>query len=365
MSLSFCSMFPFNKDTGHSVTLPASPEQGLQASASLLQAPPLNASSSFGMPFLTTQAGKQESVAAVSPFSFPLAAPSSTSLFHAAPMPEALASASVPPPKSQGPSLPFAEMSVDEVSIPRDLTGKALVAFPVSPFAPSAAGFAQTGETAPHLAAAELDGISPFGMADLEAAASFKAPLMPPPSPPLASALRPLIRSQPGGITHFLESSPPAVQQSTAPLPPKVGSSSRASIQAHATDPDQIVLRALLDTDAELCSPKVVELVCRLPGIAACVYLHSKGVVSHIDAQKPQAYEFQKQATELATHLRSLAPLIGMKDNETFMIQSGERIMTFCFPGDTIFAVLHDREPTLSQRDKITLIAREMVKLQS
>jgi hypothetical protein len=134
-------------------------------------------------------------------------------------------------------------------------------------------------------------------------------------------------------------------------------------IHAHDADPGQIMLRALLDTDVGLDAQKVVELVCRLPGIAACVCIHQGRVVSHIGAHKPQAREFQKQATQLASHLRTLAPLIGIEGAETFTMNSGDRLMTFCFPDDAVFGVLHDAEPTLGLRDKITLIAREMAKL--
>lgn len=144
---------------------------------------------------------------------------------------------------------------------------------------------------------------------------------------------------------------------------PRSVSNSSLGVQTHDADPDQIVLRALLDTDSDLSAQRVVELTCGLPGIAACVCLHDGQSISHIGAHKPQAREFQKQASTLAQHLRTLAPLIGIDGAETFTMNSGDRLMTFCFPEGAIFGVLHDAEPTLGLRDKITLIARELSRM--
>ncbi|WP_170266588.1 hypothetical protein [Brevifollis gellanilyticus] len=135
-------------------------------------------------------------------------------------------------------------------------------------------------------------------------------------------------------------------------------------VQTHDVNPDQIMLRALLDTDCDLTPQRVVELACGLPGIAACVCLREGGTaISHAGAHKPQAREFQKQASQLAQHLRALAPLIGIDGAETFTMNSGDRLMTFCFPEGAILGVLHDAEPTLGLRDKITLIARELSRM--
>jgi hypothetical protein len=140
-------------------------------------------------------------------------------------------------------------------------------------------------------------------------------------------------------------------------------SNSTIGVQTDNTNPDQILLRALLDTDTELTPHKVVEMTCNLPGIAACVCIQGNQSISHIGAHKPQAREFQKQATDLAQHLRTLAPLIGIEGAETFTMNSGDRLMTFCFPEGSILGVLHDAEPTLGLRDKITLIARELSRM--
>lgn len=166
-----------------------------------------------------------------------------------------------------------------------------------------------------------------------------------------------------------VDEEPPPLPRNPSPPPlPRAsanGSSSNVGVQAHDADPDQIVLRALLDTDSDLEPQKVVELTCRLPGIAACVCLHDGRAISHVGAHKPQAREFQRQATQLAQHLKTLAPLIGIDGAETFTMNSGDRLMTFCFPDRAILGVLHDAEPTLGLRDKITLIARELSRMVS
>ncbi|MES2593687.1 MAG: hypothetical protein V4662_00035 [Verrucomicrobiota bacterium] len=165
----------------------------------------------------------------------------------------------------------------------------------------------------------------------------------------------------------FAAPAPPAAPTPAArPSRPAAGhpGSSSLGVQTHDVNPDQIMLRALLDTDSDLTPQRVVELACGLPGIAACVCLQEGGTaISHAGAHKPQAREFQKQASQLAQHLRALAPLIGIDGAETFTMNSGDRLMTFCFPEGAILGVLHDAEPTLGLRDKITLIARELSRM--
>lgn len=129
------------------------------------------------------------------------------------------------------------------------------------------------------------------------------------------------------------------------------------------TQTEQILLRALLGTDEDLTPRRIVEMTSLLPGIAACVCLKGDQVLSHAGAHKPQAREFQRQATDLAHHLRTLGPLIGIDGAETFTLNAGDRLMTFCFPDAVILGVLHDEEPTLGLRDKITLIARELSRM--
>jgi hypothetical protein len=129
------------------------------------------------------------------------------------------------------------------------------------------------------------------------------------------------------------------------------------------TASEQMLLRALLGTDDELNPQRVVELTGELPGIAACVCLRGDKALSHAGAHKPQAREFKRQAADLAQNLRSLGPLIGIEGAETFTLNAGDRLMTFCFPESTILGVLHDEEPSLGLRDKITLIARELSRM--
>ena len=44
-------------------------------------------------------------------------------------------------------------------------------------------------------------------------------------------------------------------------------------------------------------------------------------------------------------------------------LNAGGRLLTFCFPGTTTVAVLHEHEPSTGLRDKITLIARELARM--
>jgi len=188
----------------------------------------------------------------------------------------------------------------------------------------------------------------------------FDASVGDPPAPPPVRAFVPPVFEE--------EDTPSVLPARPAPAPvkaprPATAANSSLGVQTHDANPDQIVLRALLDTDCDLTAQRVVELTCGLPGIAACVCIHNGQAISHAGAHKPQARDFQKQASSLAQHLRTLAPLIGIADAETFTMNSGDRLMTFCFPDGAILGVLHDAEPTLGLRDKITLIARELSRM--
>jgi len=131
------------------------------------------------------------------------------------------------------------------------------------------------------------------------------------------------------------------------------------------TQTDQLLLRALLGTEENLSAPRVVELLATQVGLSACVCLCAAHVLSHADASNPDAVEFQRQAPDIARQLRGLAPLIGIQGAETFTLNAGGRLLTFCFPGETTVAVLHDDEPSTGLRDKITLIARELARMLS
>ncbi len=131
------------------------------------------------------------------------------------------------------------------------------------------------------------------------------------------------------------------------------------------TQTDQLLLRALLGTEENLTAQRVVELLATLPGLSACVCLHGPHVLSHADSSKTDAGEFQRQAPDIARQLRGLAPLIGIDGAETFTLNAGGRLLTFCFPGTTTVGVLHHEEPSVGLRDKVTLIARELARMQS
>ncbi|MDZ4287338.1 MAG: hypothetical protein U0984_05240 [Prosthecobacter sp.] len=194
------------------------------------------------------------------------------------------------------------------------------------------------------------------------------APARQQPPPARASAFQ----DAPPAVPLFAERAPPAPLPAAVPVrstpppvsaAPKPGSSSSVGLRPLDTQTEQILLRALLGTDEDLTPRRIVEMTSLLPGIAACVCLKGDQVLSHAGAHKPQAREFQRQATDLAHHLRTLGPLIGIDGAETFTLNAGDRLMTFCFPDAVILGVLHDEEPTLGLRDKITLIARELSRM--
>lgn len=123
---------------------------------------------------------------------------------------------------------------------------------------------------------------------------------------------------------------------------------------------EQLLLRALLDTDEELTLDRVIDMTSALPGIAACALVRGSEIIAGSSTKSSDAKAFRTQAAEVAKSLRTLAPLIGISDAETFTLNTDSRLITLCFPGDVTLAILHDREPTLGLRDKLTLIARQL-----
>ncbi len=158
---------------------------------------------------------------------------------------------------------------------------------------------------------------------------------------------------------------PPAVQPTPPAAPAKMTAVKHSflGLSPLDTQTDQLLLRALLGTEEHLSAPRVVELLALQQGLSACVCLHGSHVLSHADLSKADAVEFQRQAPDIARQLRGLAPLIGIEGAETFTLNAGGRLLTFCFPGDSIIGVLHDDEPSTGMRDKITLIARELARM--
>ncbi len=159
-------------------------------------------------------------------------------------------------------------------------------------------------------------------------------------------------------------SAPAPVAANAAPqVPSGHGKHSFLGLSPTNADSDQLLLRALLGTDEKLDANRVVRLLATQPGLCACVCLHDSSVLSHAKADVPDAASFQQQAAEIARQVRGLAPLIGIADAETFTLNAGTRLITFCYPGDIILGVLHENEPTTGLRDKITLVARELVRM--
>ena len=211
----------------------------------------------------------------------------------------------------------------------------------------------------------------------LEEIPSFSQPAAPAPQP--QPATRGLFSTQPASKPLFAEPAAPQAKPEPKPEPKPAPAAPVATTPAPAkmaavkhsflglapldTQTDQLLLRALLGTEEKLAAPRVVELLALQQGLSACVCLHGSHVLSHADSSKPDAAEFQRQAPDIARQLRGLAPLIGIEGAETFTLNAGGRLLTFCFPGDTIIGVLHDDEPSTGMRDKITLIARELARM--
>ncbi|OYW73130.1 MAG: hypothetical protein B7Z37_22730 [Verrucomicrobia bacterium 12-59-8] len=201
----------------------------------------------------------------------------------------------------------------------------------------------------------------------LEEIPSFSQPAAPAPQP----AARGLFSTQPASKPLFAEPATPQIKPEYKPAPVPAAAQAKMAAVKHSflglapldTQTDQLLLRALLGTEEKLTAPRVVELLALQQGLSACVCLHGSHVLSHADSSKADALEFQRQAPDIARQLRGLAPLIGIEGAETFTLNAGGRLLTFCFPGDSIIGVLHDDEPSTGMRDKITLIARELARM--
>ena len=125
---------------------------------------------------------------------------------------------------------------------------------------------------------------------------------------------------------------------------------------------DQLLLRALLGSnEAELNAESVVELTARLDGVVACVCVRGEEVVAVSSRPGDAAgLDFERQASAMAKHVKSLVPLINIDGAETFTLSVQSRTLTFCFPGTIMVGVLHDENVAMGLRDKLTLISREL-----
>ncbi len=199
-------------------------------------------------------------------------------------------------------------------------------------------------------------------------------PIPTPPAPPAAAhPAAPALfvekeKLTPVSVAPVLDFSPP---EKIAPSPamPTLAPSPRGIAPAkpslglsalERSGEEQLLLRALLDTDEQLSLERVIEMSSQLPGIAACALVRGDDVIAGGSTKGTDAKAFRSQAAEVAKSLRTLAPLIGISDAETFTLNTDSRLITLCFPGEVTLAILHDREPTLGLRDKLTLIARQL-----
>lgn len=130
-------------------------------------------------------------------------------------------------------------------------------------------------------------------------------------------------------------------------------------------DTDQLMLRALLGVNEPVNAERAVEIVARMPGVAACACVHGARVISH-GSQTAEARDFQERAGDLARHIQGLIPLIGIEGAETFSLNTNERMITFAFHAPLAFGVLHEsQEPAAGLCDKVTLVSRELSRLWS
>lgn len=358
---------------------------------------PQAATSAFG-----SAAQPKAEVSAFSAFGSPPAPPAVESPAPVAAFPQAPPAAAPLQPLA-GAFKPFAGTSAFGAPAASPPTSSLLggaVSKPFDPFASSGHGTGSLNNrpatTESGFSSAQLLGQSAFGPAAAQLPA-FSTPPVLPESRPLSPASSPLGASSPPPTSAFASSSfAPALEQRSAAVPaialfsepapqtrpapqqpqsrpqnPDPAPAAKAGVGKHSflglapldTQTDQLLLRALLGTEENLTTARVVELLASLPGLSACVCLDGTQVLSHADKSKPDAAEFQRQAPDISRQLRGLAPLIGIDGAETFTLNAGGRLLTFCFPGSATVGVLHDVEPTNGLRDKITLIARELARM--
>ncbi len=280
--------------------------------------------SSFDLLGGGAQPAVEEKAEAASPFVFPQAEPE---------------------PKADAPAAGFG-FDLPEIPVPATPPPQAAAAFAtpesasvdIPPAQPSAFFKADETEAPPRSSPPVIDVVVDDDGGDI-----------PPSEPPLNPA-----HPEPMTAATF----PPPRATHIPPAKPSLGLSALAP-----SGEEQLVLRALLDSDEDMGLQRIIELTTALPGIAACVLIRDGQVLAGSSTKSAEAKAFRGQAADVAKNLRSLAPLIGITDAETFTLNTDTRLITLCFPGEVTLAILHDREPSLGQRDKLTLIARQLERL--
>jgi hypothetical protein len=194
---------------------------------------------------------------------------------------------------------------------------------------------------------------SPFGMPPAASA---------PPAQPFAfSPPAPLPEATPAFVAPSLPPAPPAPVAAAAA--PPISSSILGITPVAVGDPEQVMLRALLGVNEDLNVGRVVDLISRIPGVAACSCVNGSSAVSY-GGSSQTAQDFQRQAGDLARNIQALAPLIGITGAETFSINTSDRLMTFSFHPPIALGVLHQDDDLASGlRDKITLVGRELARM--
>ena len=291
--------------------------------------------------------------------------------------PFAAATAPASSPQPGGAEGFSSEQLFGEPASPRVATPPPMPAMPEmqakAPIEPSTPVFTALPGIPPPPAAAAAP---PFQAAVAPQAAAPRAALVPPPmaSPfglPAASAPQaqpfsfsppaPLPEAPPAFVAPAL---PPAPAVPAAPASaPAITSSILGITPVAVGDPEQVMLRALLGVNENLTVGRVVDLISRIPGVAACSCVNGTSAVSH-GGSSQTAQDFQRQAGDLARNIQALAPLIGITGAETFSINTSDRLMTFSFHPPIALGVLHQDDDLASGlRDKITLVGRELARM--
>lgn len=264
--------------------------------------------------------------------------------------------ASTPPPlaPSQSPPMFFADPAPSEPAPPFAILPE--IANPPAGPAPSQHPTASSEKL-------------PTGLFDGFGRSSAQIPASEPPSP--ATGMLPPVQPEPAIPTAFSPAGEPSSPVATpahpaahAGTPTRPGSTSSFGISPISSgDTEQLMLRALLGVSENLTVDRVVDLISRIPGVAACACVNGTRTVAH-GGPTPSAEDFKTKAPDLARNVQALAPLIGIGEAETYSINTSDRLMTFSFHAPIALGVLHqDSELAAGLRDKITLVGRELSRM--